>query len=546
MAIYAWSLRVGSSVPVEAYWLSFVFVSIPLLSDVFFWHSSTRMRLFYLIAFALIIHLQYAVVDTSPFLSSEDAIFDYKLTAQIMAAHQWVPGQAVERAVTYSFYPASNFIYATISMITGIPLIIVVKYLFVAKAFILPPIIWKWYQNFFSENISYLGTAVLLASPGALLFPHKEPLALIFFAIGLYVITRVTRTKQRGFLAASFLLAGVLVFTHHVTMYFFLAVLGSVFLVGHVVEHRPVFKLSSQFLLFCFVVFSAWVSFVAYASTFGQANLFSSILFRVVSIPAVHGEVLLQSSVLYEKVIIWAGFGVTMLCAGIGFLIYVRNRKIRSIDFAVMSILLFGVLVVTTPFRFIPSAGSLDASHRAYEFAYFVVGPLVGVFLVATNKLKWRPTLIKLVLALALIVVLVSGPMGGALNPRNPTTELSKTLTPSALSVNTWTTEFGGNTNIVGDLEVDYPVFVGYGNYLVHTYYGQREIDVYPQSFSDPAVNFTELADRGLTGPIFVVTYNSMLEIHPSWNETSIAKFDKSPSFLRVESNGAFAVYQHS
>ncbi len=546
MAGYAWGIRVGSNFPIEAYWLSFAFVSIPLLADVFFWHSGARLRLIYLISFALIIHLQYAVVDSSPFLSSEDAIFDYKLTGQIMAATQWIPGQAVDRAVTYSFYPASDFIYATISMLTGIPLIIVVKYFFVVRALILPPIIFKWYQNFFGENVSYLGTAVLLASPGAILFPHKEALALIFFTLGLYTITKMVRTRQRGFVATSFLLAGVLIFTHHITSYFFLAVLGLVSLVAYIVEHRSVIKPPNQFLLFCSVVFVAWVSFVAYTSVLNHSELLSNVLFQVLTIPAARPEttsILLQTSSLYEKLIVLTGLLVTMLCAAVGFVIYVRNKRVRSIDFVIISSLLFALLVVTTPFRFIPSASSLDVAHRTYEFAYFAIGPLAGFFFVTVTKLTKRSVVIKLTLSCAMIVVLVSAPMGGALSPRNPTAELAKVFTPSALSLNTWMSEFGGNTNIVGDFQVDYLVFVGYGDYLVHTYYGEREIEVYPQIFSDSSVNFTALANMGLTGHTFVVTYDRMLEIHPSWNQSSIAKFDTSSYAQRVQSNGAFTVY---
>jgi hypothetical protein len=215
----------------------------------------------------------------------------------------------------------------------------------------------------------------------------------------------------------------------------------------------------------------------------------------------------------------------------------------RSIDFVVLSAFLFGLLAVTTPFRFIPFPGNLDVSHRAYEFAYFAVGPLVGFSFVTITKLTRRSIPIKLILTSVMILVLVSAPMGGTLSPRNPTAETAKVLTPSAISVNPWMNEFGGSTNIVGDFQIDFLVFVGYGDYLEHTYYGQREVEVYPQVFSDPVVNFTGLADRGLTGSVFVVMYNQMLEIHPTWNQTSIAKFDTSPYSQRVESNGAFTVY---
>ena len=83
--IFAFSLRFQLGFPIEAYWLSFVFVSIPLLFEVAFWKSSPKLRLLYLLSFSLMIHLQYAVVDSSPLLSSEDAVADYRLTDRIIA-----------------------------------------------------------------------------------------------------------------------------------------------------------------------------------------------------------------------------------------------------------------------------------------------------------------------------------------------------------------------------------------------------------------------------------------------------------------------------
>ena len=136
--IYALSLRLGFSFPIEAYWLSFVFVSIPLLFEVVFWRSSSKLGLLYLLSFSLMINLQYAVVDSSSLLSSEDAVADYRLAGKIIVDSQWNPFGSVEWGFgsEYRFYPVTDFLYATTSLLTGIPLLIVVKYLFVVKAIV--------------------------------------------------------------------------------------------------------------------------------------------------------------------------------------------------------------------------------------------------------------------------------------------------------------------------------------------------------------------------------------------------------------------------
>ena len=83
--VYALGFRFRFGLPTEVYWLSFVFVSIPLLCEVVFWKSSPKLRLLYLLFFSLMMHLQYVVVDSSPLLLSEDAVAEYRLTDKIMA-----------------------------------------------------------------------------------------------------------------------------------------------------------------------------------------------------------------------------------------------------------------------------------------------------------------------------------------------------------------------------------------------------------------------------------------------------------------------------
>jgi len=110
-----------------------------------------------------------------------DAVSDYSLTQKIIANAQWNPSIKSLSMSEYTYYPITDFLYGTTSMLTGIPLLFVVKYLFVIKGLMIPPLIEKWLRSFFGNRIAFLGTALFLSSPGAILWPHKETFAIIFF-----------------------------------------------------------------------------------------------------------------------------------------------------------------------------------------------------------------------------------------------------------------------------------------------------------------------------------------------------------------------------
>ena len=534
--MFAWSLRGGFAFPVEAYWLSFVFVSIPLLCDVFFWHSGLRVRLVYLLAFSTMIALQYAVVDVSPFLASSDAVFEFRLSEEILVAGVWSPGMSIERGVAYSYYPVTNFLYVVVSSVTGVPLVLVTKYLFiVVRAFALPLLAFKWLRSFFSENLAYLGAAILLSSPGAILFPHKEAIALIFLMVGLYVMMKLWTSRSRSYLAVGILVVPVLVIAHHFTSYIFMGILASLFLAGYLLKRRSYSPSRQYFLLSC-VLFAVWTVYVAWITAGSHVDL----LLEVLMPKPVVSSSLLVGYASYETVVIWIGSIITLLSAFLGFLGYVRYRN-RSFNFVAITLFLAGLLIPATVFRFSASPLGLTVSHRAYEFGYFSIGPLAA-FLFLRGVREKKSQMLRMLFVLVIVSVLISGIMAGDVNPRNPTPSLVHTISESALSLSPWVEDFSSEAEIIV-YSVEGPV------YLVLSGQLGRRVTVYPELFSSLEFNFTAVREHGISSEeVYVITHAYLFELAQlrgeSLNETCLGKFEMSLNSQRLYSNGVFTIYE--
>jgi len=524
--IYAFSLRFQFGFPVEAYWLSFVFISIPLLCEVAFWKSSPKLRLLFLLSFSLMIHLQFAVVDSSPLLSSEDAIADFRLTDKIVADSQWTPFGSVEWGFGYEyrFYPVTNFLYATMSLLTGMPLLIVVKYLFVIKAFVVTPIVERLFRGFFNQRIAYLATAVFLVSPGAILFPHKESFAVIFFFLGLYASIKTEKTRQ--FVLIGLISILTLVMTHHFTTYVFLILLTSLFVASHFYERQKAVRVSSQFYMLCLIAFATWVTFIAWTIVASHQKLLLGVFFQTLLPGELTFTELLPLYSSYERIIILLGYGITIFSAGLGFLGYMRNRKDVSSSFLAMMSVLIPTLAVASIFRFLPLGyRGIILSHRAYEFGYIAIGAFSGLFFIRAIQSRKKATL-KLILIAGIVFILMTGPMAGAMHPRT-FVRVSGVVSVKATSMNTWMSESGAsNEYAVGD-QVLYLILAGYGNSSAFSY---------PELFRNQ--------DFGLPSNIrsessYVVTYIYMTDFYGP----EAAKFYDSPYFHSSYANGMLNVF---
>jgi len=523
--VYALSLRFGLGFPIEAYWLSFVFVSIPLLCEVAFWKSSSKLRLLYLLSFSLMIHLQYAVVDSSPLLSSEDAVADFRLTEKIVADSQWTPFESVEWGFgfEYRFYPVTNFLYATVSLLTGIPLLIVVKYLFVIKALVVTPIVLKLFRSFFTQRVAYLATAVFLASPGAILFPHKESFAVVFFSLGLYACTKAEKTRQ--YVLVGLISIITLIMTHHFTAYIFLFLLSSLFLSSNFRKQQKVARVSGQFFLLCLAVFTTWVAFVAWTIVAMHQKLLFGMFFEVLLPGHVTFSELLPLYTVHERIIVWLGVGITVASAVLGFLGYLRYRKGFSSSFFTMTVFLLPLLAVASIFRFSSQELNVLISHRAFEFGYIAIGAFSAYFFVQALRLgKKLP--IKGILICAITVVLIVGPMTGAMHPQT-FSKVSDVVSSKALALNDWMSESNASVPYtVGDHIV----------FFILTIYGDARVVRYPELFVSQ--DFTLPRDERSEWS-YVVTYVYMTEFYG----LDATRFVDSPDFLSLYANGLLNVY---
>lgn len=517
--IFALSLRFPFDVPIEAYWLGFVFVSIPPLCEIVFWGDSPKLRLVYLLSFSLMIHLQYAAVDSSMLLLSQDAIADYRLTEKIIISSGWSSSLQFVISSEYTFYPITNFIYATTSMLTGIPLLLVVKYLFVIKALVVTPIIDKWFKCFFSDRIAYLATQLFLASPGAILFPHKESFAIIFFFLGLYALFK--SVKHRQHLLIVLFSVVTLIMTHHFTTYIFLGLLTCIFLAGNVSRRPKTIRVSTRLFMLFWVVFATWVAFVAWTIIVVHQKLVYKMFFEALFPGRLIFSELMPLYVSYERVILNLGFGIAVISAVFGFLGYVRNGKTRSSEFMAISFFLLPLLVVASIFRFYPAVTfGVLISHRIYEFGYIVVGAFSSLFFVRVFQLRRKLTL-NLFLACAIALMIIIGPIAGAMHPRT-FARLSDVVSYRGASLGAWMSESAPDERAVGDKAV----------YTAVTGYGDTVVTDNPDFF----------ASDGFSLPLeasYVVTYVYMTDFYGP----NAAKFDSSPYFHNIYTNGLLNTY---
>lgn len=527
--IYALSLRFAFDFPLELYWLSFVLAFVPVLFEAVPETSNPKLRLFYLLCFSLLLHLQFAVVENTPLISSPDAVADYRLTDKIIADSEWVPFKPVEWsfASEYIYYPGTNFLYATLSLLAGIPLLTVVKYLFIIKALVVPILAERFFRSFFNQRVAYLAAGLFLVSPGAILFPHKETFAAIFLFLGLYAITKAARNRR--YVLIGFVILPILILTHHFTSYIFLGILASLFLATHFHKRKNTLRVSSQFFLLYLTLFFAWVAFIAWTVFLAHQTL----IFELVLSYILPGKLLLSEAlglyILSERIMVWTGFGIAAVSSVIGFLIYIRDRKVFSSSFFFIVLFLGLLLAIGSVFRFTPSSVDVQiiVSHRVFEFGYIAVGALSAVFFVRALQSRKRLAL-KVILVGAIGAMIALGPMVGALNPRSYV-KISDVISFETISLNKWISEsVESNEYAIGDNIVT--LILVYGNFSSVSsrefFTGQdMSLDWKPHDMRSEAA--------------YVITYVYMTDFYG----TNAARFDNSPLFHHIYTSGILNMY---
>jgi hypothetical protein len=518
--IFGLSIRLGFEFPLAFYWFSFIFALIPTLLDAVFWKTSFKFRIFNLLSFSLLVHLQYVVLDSSPFLASVDAIADYRLTDTIIANSQWSTNWVFGFGSEYQFYPTTNSLYATFSMVTGIPLFLVVKYLFLIKAFFVPLILNKWFNTFFKNPIAHLGTVLFLSSPGAILFPHKESFAIIFFFLAIYSMFRTVNSRK--YLVLGLFSVSILIMTHHFTSYLFLGILTSLFIGYYIFRQKKVIQVSTHFFLSCWIIFGVWSAFIALQSI----RFHEEILYAFLSPKTVVFSEMLPLYVPYEMIIIYLGYAITAISAGVGFLIYMKKKNERSSSFLPVALFLIPLVAFAFIFRFTSANYAILISHRVLEFGYILVGITSALFFFRAFRSRKR-LILKGIVICTVILMVITGPMAGAMYP--PTFDkLRDVLSSRAISLNEWMSQTGANEqNTVGD-RIVFLLLVGYGDSKVvenQEFFTSQDFGLPPDVISK--------------SPWYIVTYQSMSDFYG----LDSVKIGNSPYFHSVYTNGVLNTY---
>jgi len=410
-------------------------------------------------------------------------------------------------------------------MLTGIPLLLVVRYLFVVKALVVPPLVDRSFRSFFDRRVAYLATVFFLSSPGAILFPHKESFAMIFFVSGLYAITRITKNRQ--YMSIGLVSILTLAMTHHFTTYVLLGILTSLYLANFVFKRQKTARVSAQFFMLSWIVFMVWAAFVAWT----VFSLHQKLLFQLFFERLLPGELALSElmplSVPYERTIISIGYGITAVSAGLGFLSYVRNKKSRSSGFLAITSFLLLLLAGATIFRFTGSGLNILISHRAYEFGYILIGTLSALFFIHIIHSRTRKKLtLNLMLIGALVLMMMVGPMAGGMHPRT-LARLGRVVSFNGLSLNAWMSESGASEEYTVSDRTMQLILSGYGDSLAHS--RATEL-IASQNIRIPA---------GLTVYTYVVTYVYMTDFYGM----NVTKLHNLPYLHNLYANGIISVY---
>ena len=524
--MYATSLRMQFDFPVELYWFSYVFVSIPLINEVIYHRGDSRFRVLTLVAFSLMISLQYAAVDFSPILTSSDAVAEYRLSSLLIEEGHWDPFKQVTWyfGSEYRFYPVTNFIYSAFSIVSDLSLLSVVRYFFVIRAFLLPIFLYKFLTSYFDKEVSFLATIFFIASPGAIIFPHKESIALILFVLILYATSRVNHNRQMLFIALFSIVT--LIMTHHFTSYVLLGILISQYLVAYIFKREKVNSITPQILMLFLIFFGIWILYIASSVFLSHQTL----IFDVISGALLPGQVaiseVLSLNVPYEQTIILLGYAITLFSTGFGFLYYLLKQKHRSIGFLGISSFLILLVVFGIIYRIFGSEHyDVLVSHRTLEFGYIFVGVFAGLFFIKSIKKLVnfeQKRIMAVIVFVLLILVIIIGPMSGNMHPRT-LERLGKVVSYNSISLNEWMKNYGASEEFtIGDRTIQ----------LILTGYGDSSTVRLNEYYTGEDTRIPEYAS-------YLATYKYMAEFYG----TNLTAIYNNPNLNNIYTNGLINVY---
>jgi hypothetical protein len=273
------------------------------------------------------------------------------------------------------------------------------------------------------------------------------------------------------------------------------------------------------------VVFTAWIAFISWTIIAVHQRFLFSIFFEVLLPGRVIFSEVMPLYTVYERTVLWIGVGITVVSVGLGFLGYLRKRKLFSFSFFTMTVFLIPLLAIASVFRFSSQRFNVLISHRFFEFGYIAVGAFSALFFVWAFK-STRKASLKVPLIWAVATMIIVGPIMGAMHPRT-FSRVSDTISFKALYLNKWVSESKINDEYtVGDRVV----------YLILSIYGESEVARYPGFFASQ--DFDLPWDKRSEW-LYVVTYVYMTDFYGP----NATRFAGSPHFNSLYTNGLLNVY---
>jgi len=404
-----------------------------------------------------------------------DSSFNFQLSKDILQAGKFDFGMGFERAIEYSYNPALNMWSVSLSEMSGLSLDYIAVLLF--------PILSSATLLLFY----YLSTRSVLGSRGAswasLIFTFnpvfiffensfaKEPFALIFFAICLYVVFRsLEKVKNRRLVVIGFIAAFMVIFAHQWTSYNLLITITVIWTLPWLyarssgVIHRfssdlrrfinPAFGIAVFTLIFSWLIFVEFDLFSRHVLSAGS--------FLVRSTPEVitHTMPFLSFS---EKVMVYLGYVCLAVVGAIEFF-KVWLKKIKTLS-DLVPLLWSGFCAFYIIFYtyFLPTGITWAHIHqRGWIFAFFGLAPLIAISFaeipMENRPQKWGKKL-RAVYPLLLILPLISAILLAPINVLEPTREEPG---QSFYMTAAWMREYDSNATVATDFYA-WHVLIPYG-----------------------------------------------------------------------------------
>lgn len=192
---------------------------IILLGIAVFLAYNSRYKLFSLLAIGLFTSLILSL--RFDYLTWGDPWFEYGMIQRILLY------ESISPLVYPSQLPVLHVTVAALSLFSGMPSLILLKYCIPPLSIIAIAIIYWWTREITSDETAFFAGILLLSGTPYLHWITqgvRETLGITLFILALYVSFRAIRDHKPGFVAASILLIIGTVLTHHLSALIFLGV----------------------------------------------------------------------------------------------------------------------------------------------------------------------------------------------------------------------------------------------------------------------------------------------------------------------------------